>query len=146
MNRVALLVGTSGALKGERFRVTEAGLMVGRDPDCAVSIPDPGVSRQHARVLLHNSAVWVQDAGSRNGVFVNGKRVSRPKQLGPGDEMTVGDHSFTVELAPDLTDEASVSVVRPLREAPAPRSLGWLVVVALVFLVAGVFVLVAVTR
>jgi len=146
MNRVPLLVGTSGALQGERFRVTEGGLMVGRDPDCAVSIPDPGVSRQHARVLLHNSTVWVQDAGSRNGVFVNGKRVSRPKQLGPGDEMAVGDHKFTVELGPDLTDETSVSVVRPTGVDRQPRSLAWLVVVALVLLVAGNFVLVAVAR
>jgi pSer/pThr/pTyr-binding forkhead associated (FHA) protein len=52
----------------------------------------------HARVLLHNGAVWVQDQGSRNGVFVNDKRVVRHKQLSPGDALTVGEQSFTIEI------------------------------------------------
>lgn len=145
MQRVPLLVATSGALKGERFEVTEAGLMVGRDPENAVSIPDPGVSRQHARVLLHNSAVWVQDAGSRNGVFVNGKRVSRPKQLGPGDEMTVGAHTFTLDLAAPA-DESSVSVALPPAPPAARGGATWIAVLAFVLIAAGIFALVAITR
>ncbi|MFT4974705.1 MAG: pSer/pThr/pTyr-binding forkhead associated (FHA) protein [Myxococcota bacterium] len=100
MDRVPLLVATKGPLKGKRYSVTEAGLMVGRDETCDVTIPDAGVSRQHARVLLHNAAVWVQDEGSRNGVFVNGKRVVRHRQLSPGVEMLIGEHAFTLELAP----------------------------------------------
>ena len=64
-----------------------------------VVIPSEGVSRQHARVLLHNGAVWVQDQGSRNGIFVNEKRVVRHKQLSPGDALTVGEQTFTVEVS-----------------------------------------------
>lgn len=99
MDRVPLLVATKGPLKGKRYSVNESGLMVGRDESCDVVIPDAGVSRQHARVLLHNAAVWVQDEGSRNGVFVGGKRVVRHRQLSPGVEMLIGEHAFTLELA-----------------------------------------------
>lgn len=98
MDRLPLLVAVKGPLKGQRYTITEAGLMVGRDEDCDVVIPDAGVSRQHARVLLHNAAVWVQDEGSRNGVFVNGKRVVRHRQLSPGAEMLIGEHAFTLEM------------------------------------------------
>ena len=144
MNRVPLLVGTAGALKGERFQVTEGGLTIGRDPDCSVVIDDPGVSRQHARVLLHNAAVWVQDAGSRNGVFVNGRRVTRPRQLGPGDELTIGKHVFTVELVSPYPDpETSVSVVAPPVEEPGSPPARLLLVMGVAFfvLVAAVLVL-----
>ncbi len=110
MDRVPLLVGVSGPLSGQRFRVTPEGLVVGRSPDCDVPIPDQGVSREHARVLLHNAAVWVQDAGSRNGVYVNGKRITRHKQLSPGAELTIGQHGFTLELtAPEDAPPATES-------------------------------------
>jgi len=120
MNRVPLLVGTKGPLKGQRYAVNENGLVLGRDDACDVIIPDVGISRQHARVLLHNSAVWVQDEGSRNGVFVNGKRVVRHRQLSPGSELLVGDHAFTLELAPAFPDDPSTVQTPRAAEVPAP--------------------------
>lgn len=123
MERVPQLVATKGPLKGRRFAITAAGLMVGRDEACDVVIPDAGVSRQHARVLLHNAAVWVQDEGSRNGVFVNGKRVVRHRQLAPGVEMLIGEHAFTLELA--MLDQHSLpptpAPLPPNDLPPAPR-------------------------
>ena len=118
MDRQPLLIGVGGQLDGQRFPITPDGLMVGRDPSCDVSIDDPDISREHARVFLHNSAVWVQDAGSRNGVFVGGKRLVRPKQVAPGDSLTVGTHGFTVELVGGDTDEAG----GPVELAPAARA------------------------
>jgi len=122
VERVPQLVATTGPLKGQRFTVTETGLVVGRDSVCDVIIPDTGVSRQHARVRLHNSAVWVQDEGSRNGVFVNGKRVVRHRQFSPGAEMSIGEHSFTIEMVSPFSDHPSVSVIRVAKEAEFPSS------------------------
>lgn len=99
MDQVAQLVATSGPLKGKRFRVTEGGLLLGREDSCDVVLPDQSVSREHARLLLHNGTVWVQDAGSRNGVYVNQKRVVRHRPMGPGDALTIGNHGFTLEIA-----------------------------------------------
>ena len=102
MNHNPQLVVMEGALKGQAFEVTSKGLDIGRDSTCQVCLPDPGVSRSHARVFLHNSAVWVQDNGSRNGAFVNGKRLQRPKTLSPGAELKVGEHLFQVRLTGEL--------------------------------------------
>jgi DNA-binding NtrC family response regulator len=52
-------------------------LFVGRDPGCAISVDDPALSRRHARLRRHEGAVEVEDLGSRNGVFVNGRRAKR---------------------------------------------------------------------
>ena len=98
MDRVPLLTGTQGPQRGNRFAVTAEGVVLGRDPNCAVHIDDDNVSREHARVFLHNASVWVQDSGSRNGVFVNEKRIMRPKSVSPGDAIRIGEHQFTIEL------------------------------------------------
>ncbi len=116
MEPVPVLVGVGGTLSGQRFAVTATGIRLGREPGNEVWIDDAGVSRQHARVILHNGAVWVQDAGSRNGVFVNAERVADHRTLKPGDQVTVGGHSFVFEL-----QDPGASV--PPAKAPAnPRS------------------------
>jgi predicted component of type VI protein secretion system len=114
MDKQPVLVGTAGPLTGQAFPITAEGLVLGRDPECDVPLDDPSVSREHARVFLHNAAVWAQDSGSRNGVFVNGKRLVRPKQVSPGAKLGVGDHAFTVELRRlDGDDEISNITVVP---------------------------------
>jgi pSer/pThr/pTyr-binding forkhead associated (FHA) protein len=115
MDRQPVLVATKGPLEGARFPVGNDGITIGRDPDCVVILDDPNVSRFHARLVFHNAAIWIQDAGSRNGVFLNEKRVVRHKQFGPGDELVVGDHAFTLELdllepEPSLTGSLQLDV------------------------------------
>jgi len=118
MDRNPHLKVIEGALAGESYEVTTEGVMVGRGEDCAVRLPDPGVSREHARVFLHNAGVWVQDMGSRNGVFVKGSRISRPKSLSPGTEFTVGDHRFTIALDAEQETEKTAPPVVTISEGP----------------------------
>ena len=147
MRRLPILVVKEGLLEGTRLPIPEPGLILGRGEHCDLTLPDQGVSREHCKILLHNSGIWVRDEGSRNGVFLKGKRINRPKQMMPGDELKVGDHLFTVELGPLMSGEDTVSVVAvgPPGDAMAPtvelgparRSLvgpviGALVVVAIV--------------
>jgi pSer/pThr/pTyr-binding forkhead associated (FHA) protein len=120
MNRQPVLVATEGPLKGARFPVGTQGLSLGRDKECEVVISDPNVSRYHARLVLHNAAIWVQDAGSRNGVFVNQSRVVRHRQFGPGDSLFVGIHGFTLELDPVVEPDSSVAL--PAFEPPVQRA------------------------
>ncbi|MAY79584.1 MAG: hypothetical protein CL930_02265 [Deltaproteobacteria bacterium] len=98
MDRHPVLVAIKGPMQGARYPFPVDGVTIGRDETCTVVIEDSNVSRFHARLVLHNAAVWVQDAGSRNGVFVNEKRVVRHKQFGPGDELVLGEHTFTLEM------------------------------------------------
>jgi len=124
MDRIPFLVGVEGILAGRRFQVTVAGLRLGRDPENEVHIDDSGVSRQHARVLLHNGAVWVQDAGSRNGIFVNGNRVPDHKQVKEGDRIVLGAHTFTIELTGTVEKteplHAATSEQPPVQAARSP--------------------------
>lgn len=154
MDRQPTLVVTAGSRSSESFAITPKGLVIGRDPGCDISLDDPSVSREHARVFLHNSAVWAQDSGSRNGVFVNGKRLSRPKQISPGDKLTVGEHGFTVELrkldgddevsnitvAPRAAGSASPAPAAPAAGGGPPRALLIVVGVAVLLAAAGVAV------
>ena len=103
MPEVPILVCTSGALRGQRFHVPEGGLDLGRSEDNHITIKDDGVSRYHARMLYNTDTgkLWLEDAGSRNGVFVNENRVSGHKELKVGDQVTIAKHSFAVRWADD---------------------------------------------
>lgn len=111
-----MLVGDGGALAGRQWTITPEGLRLGREAENEVHIDDPAVSRQHARVLLHNGSVWVQDAGSRNGVFVNGERVADSKQVKPGDRVVVGTHAFRIAVS-----GARLAPTVAVAATPAPR-------------------------
>lgn len=136
MDRQPVLVATQGPLKGARYPVGTEGLTLGRDDDCEVVIADPNVSRYHARLVLHNAAIWVQDAGSRNGVFVNETRVVRHKQLGPGDDLVIGVHGFTLEL--DTVMEPDSSMVMPAVQPPAQGQPALKVAIGIVVVLAAI--------
>jgi len=118
-----ILMVTAGLRQGMHLEINAQGIRIGRDPNNELFLDDPEVSRHHARVILHNGAVWVQDAGSRNGIFVNGKRVSGHKQVSPGAQIQIGTHQFLVEL-PKAGMDSSVSIdlgsITP-REKTAPN-------------------------
>ena len=148
---VPFLVATAGPIQGKRVPITPEGIILGRETGVDVVIPSDGVSRMHARVLLHNGAVWVQDQGSRNGVFVNDKRVVRHKQLSPGDALTVGEQSFTIEIQIVSSDPMETIPTQegalPLPLPPPPSGLlrgpvGATLVVAILLLLALVVLLV----
>lgn len=98
---VPVLVCIAGALYGQRITVPEGGLQIGRADDNHVVVEDEGVSRFHARLLYDNGSLWLQDAGSRNGLFVNGVRVTGHQALKVGDELTVALHTFAIRWADD---------------------------------------------
>ncbi|MFT7519447.1 MAG: pSer/pThr/pTyr-binding forkhead associated (FHA) protein [Kiritimatiellia bacterium] len=105
MSDVPVLVCTAGQLKGTTVLVPEEGTVtMGRAADDDVIIHDDGVSRYHARLLYNEGSLWLRDAGSRNGVFVNGKRVTDHKALKVGDIVTLSAHTFEVRWQGDLDD------------------------------------------
>ena len=126
MGRRLQLVCVQGGLSGHRFDVQDIELVLGRGESCNVRIPDTGVSREHARIFVHNGAVWVRDAGSRNGVVVNGKRIQRPATIGPGDTVSIGEtNAFQLEWFSDEAERSAdrpASAVEPAAAAPSPSA------------------------
>lgn len=63
---------------------------IGRDEGCDISLPALSVSRFHAEIRLAGPILELHDLGSRNGTFVNGKRVTSAR-VNRGDEIVFGD-------------------------------------------------------
>ena len=93
-----LLQATEGPANGHGFEVRQAGGILGRASENAVSIPDEQLSRRHAQIQFGDGAFWISDLGSRNGTFVNETRIVGPQQLRSGDQITVGNTRLLVTL------------------------------------------------
>ncbi|MGD8308666.1 MAG: FHA domain-containing protein [Chromatiales bacterium] len=85
----------NGELKDE-VAIDKPVILVGRATDSDVRIDNAGVSAHHARLLTDSEGFQIEDAGSKNGVFVNGERVSR-RPVKFGDEIAVFRHTLKVE-------------------------------------------------
>jgi DNA-binding NtrC family response regulator len=79
-------------------------LVVGRAAPSDVEIPDPGLSRQHARFGWDDSGLWVEDLKSTNGTKRNGDKVQRSK-ISPGDEIAIGPVMVSVHIMSSVDDE-----------------------------------------
>jgi pSer/pThr/pTyr-binding forkhead associated (FHA) protein len=97
---------------------------VGRAEDCELSLASGYISRYHARFQRSGEGWEVVDEGSKNGVFVNGHRISGSQELHSGDMVRIGDH--TVVFAPDLQPEEEEeprydrTLILPPQEMEAP--------------------------
>jgi hypothetical protein len=68
-----------------------AEVTVGRGGGCGIVLADDTfVSTTHARLYQQNGQAFVEDLGSTNGTFVNGKRLTSPTRLKRGDQVQFG--------------------------------------------------------
>jgi hypothetical protein len=84
-----------------RFLLQEIDLMpgattIGRSASCQITIDDPLVSREHARINIEGGHAFVEDLGSRNGVAVNGKLLEERVELVDGDRVRVGSQELVL--------------------------------------------------
>lgn len=91
----ALLIWREGDLIKDQWILqdTEDDIIIGRSSDCTINISVRWISRKHAVLRYENRQFVLEDAGSKNGVFVNGQRVVKPRPLTDGD---------MIQLAPGL--------------------------------------------
>jgi signal transduction histidine kinase len=95
------LVVVHGPDHGKSFDINGDSLVIGRDPSCDVSLRDPGISRQHARLELKGNQYILKDLGSSNGTCINGVRVTE-SSLRVGDQIRLGNTLLAVG-APEST-------------------------------------------
>jgi len=87
---LALLRGTLGA---KRIEIGKGGV-IGRDPESQFPLDHPHVSRYHAGLAADGDCIVIADLGSSNGTFVNGRRLTKPVRLQPGDRIDIGPYSL----------------------------------------------------
>ena len=85
---------------GERksFSIVRDQTTIGRREDCDFRIPLGDISRKHCRLMRDDNGLKVEDLGSSNGTYVNGKRVIETS-LEDGDELRIGATLFRFEAS-----------------------------------------------
>jgi putative cell wall-binding protein len=70
--------------------VVEDSVVLGRSDEADVVIADPYASDFHLRMTSKDGRIVLNDLGSTNGTYVNGRRITAPTDLGRGDAVQVG--------------------------------------------------------
>ena len=81
---------------GVQIPLQSGSYTLGRDPSCDICFEDEQVSRQHARLVVEEDRIFIEDLGSRNGTFVNGQAVVRA-WADPGDVIRLGNTELEVQ-------------------------------------------------
>ena len=91
-----LVVVSSPALdEREEFVLDSQTLTIGRAAQNTIPLDDDEfASASHARIEPRQDGVWLEDAGSTNGTYLNGIKLTRPRKLTPGDLVRVGETDF----------------------------------------------------
>ncbi len=81
--------------------------VIGRGVDSDVALNDPEVSRRHAMIVQQGDQCWINDMGSRNGVRINGKRLTHARPLQDGDRIQIGGQHLEFRAAPTVSRPVS---------------------------------------
>lgn len=84
------LVAVAGKLRGQEFELVEGENICGRDSGCDVHLPVQGISKKHFSVTVTGDTCYLNDLGSSNGTFLNGKIVKRATAEN-GDKLALPD-------------------------------------------------------
>lgn len=73
------------------------GATLGRADGSDIRIDDPFASSAHARIFTRGHFMYIEDMGSTNGTYLNGRRVRQPEQLKVADTVRIGDSEYRYE-------------------------------------------------
>lgn len=105
------LVVAGGTNIGARWPLESGTLRVGRGRECEIQIDDPALSRTHLSLEVSTGAIWVSDAGSTNGTFLNGVRLEDRHRWSRDEVIEAGGSLFAL---------SSTDAARPATVHPAP--------------------------
>jgi len=83
------------AKDASEFNLRRLMTRVGRNQDNDIVLNNDRVSRYHAEIVCEGQTMKVVDNHSRNGVWVNGKRIRKSEEIRPGDKLRIGKQEFT---------------------------------------------------
>jgi diguanylate cyclase (GGDEF)-like protein len=102
-----------GADAGRVVPIEKTEVIIGRGADCGVVLPDTGVSRRHARVVVREHDFLLEDLQSKNGTFVDGATVTS-RSLAVGDVFHVGPN---VKIRLSMMDQSEERLARQLYDS-----------------------------
>src|SRR5262245_63433287 len=101
---MARLITLQGPNAGQQYELAEGGAVLGRQPDSPIYLESLAVSRQHARISCHDGTYYIEDLGSSNGTYLNGKPIAprSPQTLTEQDTLQVGPYVLALRRDTDL--------------------------------------------
>jgi pSer/pThr/pTyr-binding forkhead associated (FHA) protein len=104
------LVVASGSRAGQVIPVTVEKFIIGRADDCHLKPRSELISRYHCAIISETGYVAIRDLGSKNGIFLNGERVSIEQELKNGDRIAVGPLDFFVHITVEVKGQKKPKV------------------------------------
>ena len=109
-----MLKANSAPLVGQFFQVNHA-FTIGRDEKADIMVPLSFISRVHVKLVIKKQKLYVEDANSSNGTFVNDEKV-KSCELRNNDELRLDEFSFLV-VGPDVVEQSKPrTIVREKKE------------------------------
>lgn len=78
---------------------TKHEIILGRDPDCDLTISDETVSLKHCKLTHHHKQWWANDLKSTNGSFLNDNLIESDVIITNGDVMQLGNVSIFIQIS-----------------------------------------------
>jgi hypothetical protein len=132
MSRITI-TGLSGSEKGNTYHFDSTTVLLGSGQNCDISFNpqwDRTVDVSHARLAWREGRLWLEDAGSRNGVYLDGRKISR-EMVGPKSVVELGRNGPRLAVeAPDASPGAALPKQSTTKRRLAPV-LATLAVIAL---------------
>lgn len=105
---MSVLIILHGPEAGRHVSLSGARTTLGRNTDCNIPLAGKQVSRQHAHLFVEANHYFIEDLGSSNGTFVNGKRIAPHRRLPlvDGDTFQIGPYLFGLRPEPEAASDA----------------------------------------
>lgn len=108
------------------IELSDGRTIIGRSRQCDISLLDPSISRKHVFITLDEGRVLLDDLGSSNGTYINGRRLTAQSEARHGDLIHLGDAELEVEILPvsepsDAPTEEFPALAPPGDETPRGR-------------------------
>lgn len=101
---IAMLLAMNDGITPTEYRLDGAVCTIGRAQGCQILVPGAQISRLHAKIEPSGPRYILSDAGSVNGTYVNGRRISGPHMLADDDTIGLGSPAPSLRfLDPDAT-------------------------------------------
>ncbi|MEW6457223.1 MAG: FHA domain-containing protein [Acidobacteriota bacterium] len=81
----------------KKYILNEQKTVVGRSPDCDITLRGKGVSREHFCIIQENEDFIIEDLESKNGTLVNGKKIKR-ETLRNNDRIEAGESTIIFKV------------------------------------------------
>jgi hypothetical protein len=99
LGTLAMLWVKEGERRGKIYKIKEGDILGKRDG--SLILDDPKVSTPHCRFRMEKEKFVLWDCGSKNGTFVNGKRITCATTLEENDLIKIGDITFVLKILPN---------------------------------------------